>query len=237
MTVGYQDFIRESKQSGTLLATGSAVGTGNTFSASFYSGNYNYLIITMDTTTSTHMWAVFPLFTTQNGGGGFMGATSSGLQPGIRDSVVARVRGPWCQLEFTWWDASSTDTATYYVYGTNIAPTGAVGTPGLAGYAYYNSTIGASATVTITGVPWHSGTGFMSAMCNAASGMVVSVDQFEFQLAWQNYINMETGAATQRAMFQEFPISPTPIRFRLVNLTASVINAQFMAQPKTLVAA
>lgn len=235
MTVGYVDYTREDKQAGALIFSGSAVGNVTTESALFYCGTFQYLIITVDTSNSTHLWGVTSGFYTAKDNGTALGNTVSGFNAGVIDSSIVRVRGPWVTLALYNWDASNTDTMNYYVYGTNAAPLATNGLNQFGQWAYYNANIPASTTETLTPVGWHNGTAQLTTMSSVLNTMVISVDQYEYHIGWQTYINLEGSSTNFRSVFQEIPIPPIPVRFRLVNQSTAQIAGYFLAAPKNLV--
>lgn len=233
MSIGYPDYIRESKQAGSLIYSGTFELNTSNFSPNLYIGDYQYLLITCDATATTHMvglspvYAIDPAFVTQ------MGGTIGAISPGIVDSILARVRGPWLSLEVYPWDATSTDKVKVYIYGTNAPPTGNVGVAATGPWAYSNAAIAASGSTTLFPLGWHSGTAVMAAYCSSATALVVSVDQYEYLIGWQGYINEQTVTANRTITF-EVPIAPIPTRIRLVNTTASSVNVAFMGMPRGL---
>lgn len=235
MTTGYADYTREDKQAGSLIFSGNAVGNVVTASALFYCGTYRYLIITVDSTNSTHFWGVTSGFATAGSNGTALGNTVSAFHPGVLDSTVVRVRGPWVYLNLYNWDTSNTDTMNYYVYGTNATPIPTNGLSQFGQWAYYNASIPASTTEIISPVGWHNGTALIATMSSVLNTLVLSVDQYQYQTGWQTYINLESSSTNFRSIFQEIPIPPLPVRFRLVNQSTSAISAYLLAAPKNLV--
>lgn len=237
MTIGYPDYIRESKQAGTLLESGTLTVAGEIGTPIIYVGNYQYLIITIDASNTTDHIGCTIVYSTAPNGGSDMGASLGAVNSTLIDSVVSRVRGPFVGFGFYNWETNTNQLINYYIYGTNMAPVASIGATGLGQWAYYNNVIGASATATISPIPWHSGTALLTGLANTASSFVMSVDQYQYQVGWQNYINLEASSVVNRSVIQEVPIPPTPIRIRLVNQESSSLPVVFLASPKTMVAA
>jgi hypothetical protein len=229
---GYQDYVRESKTAGTLLAQGTVHGNAQVNIPAFYCGDYEYLIITLDMGSSTHYWEILPAFYSDATLANLMGFTTGGLGTGFVDSVVARVRGPWASAYFGYWDVSNTDTADYYVYGCNFAPMSTPGPSPFGPWGYYNASIPATTTETIN-LPWHSGTAFMSFMGSVANYPIITIQQYQFQLGWQTYLNMDSNPTPNNAYTNEVPIGPVPTRIHLVNPGAAAVTAYFMIMPRS----
>lgn len=234
MTVGYPDFIRESKQAGTLIDSGTLpLGTDSIGNIS-YAGDYAYIIITVDTTATTSLvgcsvaFGTSPAFTTT------MGQTTAAVYNGMKDSMVFRVRGPWIEPIFFWWDVATTQPITYYVYGTNMAPLPSIGIITLGQWASFNAAILAGNTATISPIAWHSGTARVTMQSNVASTVVLSIDRYQFGVGWQDYYNLEVGATASRSVSDDVPIPPNPIRMRLVNQGTGTATAILMAAPRDL---
>jgi hypothetical protein len=228
---GYQDYVRESKTAGTLLTSGQAVGSALLASAAFYCGDYEYLIITVDQTTSTHQWQVTPEFFTNSSLSTTMGFTQAALNGINIDSVVARVRGPWANVGFGPWLASNGDTVNYYVYGSNFAPHPQVGQNSLGPWGYYNASIPAGGTQIIP-LSWHSGTALMSFMGQVANYPIVSLQCSLFTLGFQTYNNQTSNPNPNNAYVSEVPIPPIPVQIKLVASPTAATTAEFLFMPK-----
>lgn len=237
MTVGYQDYIRESKQAGTLLESGTITVSTIMGTPIVYVGNYQYIIITIDASNTTDHIGCTAEYSTAPNGGSDMGASLGAINTTLIDSIISRVRGPFVALGFYNWQANTNQLISYYVYGTNMSPLPSIGATGIGQWAYFAGAIAASSTQVIGNIPWHSGIARLTIMAATASSIVASVDQYQYQIGYQNYYNLENGAAASRSVSDDVPIPPTPIRIRLVNTTAAAVSCQFLAAPRELVAA
>lgn len=236
MSIGYTDYIRESKQGGNLLDSGTIIMSGGSAGHITYVGNYEYVILTIDTTATTHLVGMNFFFYTDESQTVSMGQTVAAVNNGIRDSVVVRVRGPWMIPIFFWWDSANTDTIKYYLFGTNLTPIPNIGTVGIGQWAYYQASIAASGNTTIQPVSWHNGKAKATLMTSVAANGILTVQQYQYAIGWQTYLNVQQSSGANRGDQFEFPIPPTPVRFTLVN-GANAATFYFMAAPTDLIAA
>lgn len=236
MTIGYPDNIRESKQGGSLLQSASVKLDGSNAPPAIYVGNYQYLIVTIDGSSTAHYPGIVFSFYSNSSLSISLGNSVGAIASGIIDSIIVRVRGPWFSMTPQGWDASSTDSVNVYVFGADMLPIPSIGSVGIGQWAYYNANIAANGNATVGPTPWHSGVALISIMSGVATNLILTCQQYQYRIGWQTYLNTQQSVGANRGNTLEIPIPPTPVRFQLVN-GSTATNCYFLASPRDLVAA